>query len=376
MPMLSERREPTWSKSFSALPSLEHCAELLGDHGIVQFARARKADRDSGFCLDDNARALLVSIAYDRLDGKDSTAASMGSAALQFFSDASAEAPCYHNTMDRYGRFTDDSASPESIGRMIWALGVAATCAGDATWRDAAWRRLETMPHAVGALTTPHARAFAMLGLAALVRPDVAAPVPPAVDGDAKSHDEITTWACHTLYAMAAAMQFEYERNASPDWMWWESRLTYDNARLPEAMLRAALALGEPKFGNVGMAALRFLTSVTQPHGMFVPIGAPRWYERGAARPLFDQQPLEASAMVDANLAAFSFTGNTRFVDEAIVAYEWFFGRNVAGIVVADAGCGGCHDGITPNGPNPNMGAESTLAHVQATLFLNASAGG
>jgi hypothetical protein len=374
--MLSHRTEQTWPRSFAALPSLKHYAELLGEHGIVQFACGRDADLDSGFCLDDNARALLVSVAYERLGGTDPAAQTMGSAALQFFNDASAEAPCYHNMMDRYGRFTDESASPESIGRLIWALGVAASCASDPIWRAAAWRRLETLPHAVGALTTPHARAFAMLGLAAIVRPDLASPVPPVSSGDSKLHGETLTWARHTLYAMAAAMQFEFERNAMPDWMWWENRLTYDNARLPEAMLRAALALGEPSFGNVGIAALRFLSSVTQPHRMFVPIGAPRWYERGGARPLFDQQPLEASAMVDADLAALGFTGNMRFFDDATIAYEWFFGRNVAGVVVADADSGGCQDGITANGPNPNMGAESTLAFLQATLFLNASAGG
>jgi hypothetical protein len=376
MPMLRPHTEHAWPRSFAALPSLEHCAELLGDHGIIQFARGREADLDSGFCLDDNARALLVSIAYARLGGNDPTAASMGNAALQFFADASAQAPCYHNMMDRNGRFIDDSASPESIGRMIWALGVTATCAADSSWRDIAWKRLRSISHAVGALTTPHARAFAMLGLAAIVHPSLASPVSPAPNDDAKHHVETVTWACHTLYAMAAAMQFEYERNATADWMWWENRLTYDNARLPEAMLRAALALGEPKFGNVGIAALRFLTSVTQPHRMFVPIGAPRWYERGAARPLFDQQPLEASAMVDANLAALSLTGNMRFFDQAKVAYEWFFGRNVAGLVVADARFGGCHDGITVSGANPNMGAESTLAHLQAVLFLNTSSGG
>lgn len=374
--MLRQRPEQAWPRSFAALPSLEHFAELLGDHGIIQFARGREADLDSGFCLDDNARALLVSIAYTRLGGTDSTAAAMGNAALQFFDEATAKAPRYHNMMDRCGRFTDESASPESIGRMIWALGITATCAGSESWRKAAWNRLKTLSHAVGALTTPHARAFAMLGLAAIVGADVASPIPPVSNGGSMHCGETITWARHTLYAMAAAMQFEYERSATPDWMWWESRLTYDNARLPEAMLRAGLALGEPKFASVGIAALRFLSLVTQPHGMFVPIGAPRWYERGAARPLFDQQPLEASAMVDANLAAFSFTGNIRFLDEAAVAYDWFFGRNVAGLVVVDATCGGCHDGVRVTGLNPNMGAESTLAHLQATLFLNSSSGG
>ncbi|MBV8332964.1 MAG: hypothetical protein JO192_09540 [Candidatus Eremiobacteraeota bacterium] len=350
------------------LPSLVHAHKLTGDHGIIQFTNGRKPDLESGFCLDDNARALLVAVAYLREGEADPVAERLGELALEFFGDASADAPCYHNVMDRSGTFTDECASPESVGRLIWALGVTAACAPHDAWRAAAWEQLAKISHAVGALTTAHARSYAMLGLAALVDPAEAAPVRPSPSRTVDQH--VLRWARETLYAMAASMRFEFLRNAAPDWLWWEPVMAYDNARLPEAMLRAASALREPAFAETGLAALRFLRGITQPGDRFVPIGAPGWYRRGEERPVYDQQPLEAAAMVDAFLAALRWTRDARYLDDAHVAFEWFAGNNVAEVALADEDTGSCYDGITPAGLNQNMGAESTLAYLQAALFL------
>jgi hypothetical protein len=337
---------------------------------LIQFTRGPVPDLDSGYCLDDNARALLVAVAYCRRGLGDTVALRMGTAALEFFGDASREAPCYHNVMDRYGRFTDECASPESVGRLIWALGVTATCAFEESWRAAAWRQLAAISHAVGALTTLHARSYAMLGLAAIVDPDVAAPIQPVPSR--RPDPDVVKWAAETLYAMAAAMRFEFLRNADAHWMWWEPELSYDVARAPEAMMRAALALRESSFGETGLAAGEFLAGVTQPAEVFIPIGAPQWYRRDGTRPIYDQQPLEAAAMVDMFLAAARLATDETFRARAAIAYEWYLGNNLAGVPLASVHAGFCHDAITPQGLNPNMGAESTLAYLQASLFLAA----
>jgi hypothetical protein len=360
--------EPMRVPSESLLPSLVHFNRLMGDHGIIQFTRGRTPDLDSGFCLDDNARALLVAVAYLREGQADPVAERMGELCIEFFADASRDAPCYHNVMDKNGEFTDECASPESVGRLIWALGVTATCAIDARWRNAAWQQLANISHAVGALTSTRARAYAMLGLAALVDPDTAAPIRPVPDRS--SDPDVHRWARETLYAMAASMRFEFLRSAEPGWMWWEPELTYDNARLPEAMLRAASALREPSFGETGLESLQFLVEVTQPSGMFVPVGAPGWYRKGQERPIYDQQPLEAAAMVDVFLAAERWQNNVSYRRDARVAFEWFTGNNVGGVALADLDVGSCYDGLTRDGLNQNMGAESTLAYLQGALFL------
>jgi hypothetical protein len=340
----------------------------MGEHGIIQFTKGRMFDLDSGFCLDDNARALLVAVAYLREGQPDPVAQRMGDVCIEFFADASRDAPCYHNVMDRDGKFVDECASPESVGRLIWALGVTATCAADDRWRASSWQQLAKISHAVGALTSTRAMAYAMLGLAAIVDPDVASPIVPVLDRSGNA--EVRVWARETLYAMAASMRFEFLRSAQSGWMWWEPELTYDNARLPEAMLRAACALREPSFGETGVASMRFLSEVTQPSGMFVPVGAPGWYRKGGERPIYDQQPLEAAAMVDMFLAAERWENDPSYRNDARVAFEWFTGNNVGGLALADEDVGSCFDGLTPNGLNQNMGAESTLAYLQAALFL------
>lgn len=350
------------------LPSLVHFNRLMGDRGIIQFTQGRTPDLDSGFCLDDNARALLVAVAYLRAGQPDPVAERMGDICIAFFADASRDAPCYHNVMDKSGAFTDECASPESVGRLIWALGVTATCAVNDRWRAAAWQQLANISHAVGALTSTRARAYAMLGLAAIVDPDAASPVSPVPERAVDA--AVRRWARETLYAMAASIRFEFLRSAQAGWLWWEPELTYDNARLPEAMLRAASALREPSFAETGLASLRFLQEVTQPAGMFVPIGAPGWYRKGGERPIYDQQPLEAAAMVDMFLAAERWQNDASYRRDAQVAFEWFTGKNVNGIPLADEDVGSCHDGLTPDGLNQNMGAESTLAYLQAALFL------
>src|SRR5579862_1251640 len=322
------------------LPSLVHCNRLLGEHGLIQFTRGRLPDFQSGFCLDDNARALIVAVAFLRRGELDPVATRLGTTMLEFIDQASRNAPLYHNLMDVDGNFTDEYASPESVGRLIWALGITATCAVDESWRTEAWRILRRVAHATSALTSLHARAYAMLGLAAIADPDVASPVPPIVGHEVD--EDVESWARESLYAMAAATRFEYLRNARSDWCWWENTLSYDNARIPEAMLRASAALREPAFSDVGLAAMRFLASITQPNGKFLPIGAPGWYRYGGRRPIYDQQPLEAAAMVDVFIAALRVCRDESYLRDAKISYEWFLGNNVAGTSLVDLDVGLC----------------------------------
>src|SRR5579883_384476 len=161
-----------------------------------------------------------------------------------------------------------------------------------------------------------------------------------------------------------------YEATAEPAWPWFEDAMTYDNARLPEALIRAGEALGEPRYGQTGLAALGFYESVTMENGVHVPIGDDGWYVRGGRRARYVQQPLEACAMVDDELAAFVATGAARHVSIAEAALEWYYGKNSRGVVMAAGG--GCLDGLGEDSVNPNMGAESTLALLSAAYSMAA----
>ena len=323
-------------------PSVQHLGRLCTEHGIIQFtAPDGEPDPESGYCLDDNVRLLALCVSMRRADPHDAFATLQGNRVFDFIAESSRESPVYHNMMDRHGRFTDRFASPESIGRLIQALGIVLRDASDPKWRVRALAELQRATRALPALSSEHARAFSALGFAA------------AVEAGQEQYTD-------ALRAVAEGMHFEFERNASRDWVWPLAAMTYDNGRLPEALLRAGKVLGEPVLVTSGERELGFLAGVTQPRDMFEPIGAAEWYVRGGERPYYAQQPLEALAMMDAWLA----DGD---VPRARVAYEWFLGNNRDELTVADRERGGCHDGIDAGGRlNPCMGAESTLAYLQA----------
>ncbi len=328
--------------SLMRAPSLQHLGRLCTEHGIAQFtAPGGEPDPESGYCLDDNVRLLALCVSMRRADPSNAFATLQGNRVFDFIAASSRETPVYHNMMDRYGRFIDRFASPESIGRLIQALGIVLRDAADPNWRVRAMAELQRAMRALPALTSEHARAFAALGFAA------------AVEAGGEQYTD-------ALRAVAEGMHFEFERNAGSAWVWPLPAMTYDNGRLPEALLRAGRVLDESALSASGERELEFLAKVTQTRYMFEPIGAPGWYGRGGERPYYAQQPLEALAMMDAWLAADD-------VPRARVAYEWFLGNNRDELVVAEAEVGGCHDGIDAGGRlNPCMGAESTLAYLQA----------
>lgn len=326
-------------------PKLDHLRRLTGDHGIIQFSQGDVPDLESGFCLDDNVRLLTLAVALRKEEPHHSYAMEAGNIVFDFIEESSQDAPLYHNMMDQFGRFTDRFASPESIGRLIWSLGMVMRDSKDPRWIARAQLEMQKAMHAVPALSSEHSRAFAALGWSAAVEA-----------GEVQYRAP--------LRAVAEAMHFEFERNAKAEWDWVLPELTYDKGRLPEALLRAGRVLDDAEIYASGVRALEFLATVVQTDDMFVPVGAPGWYARGGPRPYYSQQPLEALAMMDAWLAH----GD---VDSAFIAYEWYMGRNSDDLVVADVASGGCRDAIHAKGQlNPNMGAESTLAYLQAATTL------
>jgi hypothetical protein len=153
--------------------------------------------------------------------------------------------------------------------------------------------------------------------------------------------------------------------------------LAYDNARLPELLIRAGMALDEPAMVECGLATLRWLVRhQTSPRGMFRPVGCHGFFRPYAAPLAFDQQPIEASATIDAAAAAFEASGATEWRTVADRAFAWFWGDNDAGIPLADARDGGCFDGLMATGINRNQGAESILSLHLAALTMREAFGG
>ena len=156
-----------------------------------------------------------------------------------------------------------------------------------------------------------------------------------------------------------------YEHSATDDWPWFEDVASYNNAKLPHALILSGRWIGNERATEIGLRSLRWLAEQQQsPQGRFRPIGCNGFCRRGEAAAEYDQQPIEAHAMVSAAIEAFAATDDPSWCEQAHLAFDWFLGRNDLGQPLYDTGTGGCHDGLQENRVNENQGAESTLAFV------------
>ncbi|HEX4014653.1 MAG TPA: hypothetical protein VHX17_12325 [Candidatus Cybelea sp.] len=329
---------------------MDYLALLTDDVGIVQHALYNSPNRKTGYCTDDVARAFIVALEHLRLSPNDRQSQRFASIHLAFLQHAQLDDGRFHNFMEYDRRWSDECGTQDSIGRAIWALGYGVAGAPNAPWRTVCATLLDRALPALDELHYLHSRAYAAIGLAqayAAVKEERYAGAVAGIAGDLRA---------------------AYEKTASAEWPWYEDVMTYDNARLPEAMLRAGQMLGDSGIQEIGLTTLAFYESVTTQNGVHVPIGNDGWYPRGGRRALYAQQPLEAYAMVDAQLAAFDLTGDVSRFAAAELALEWYYGKNSRGVVMAQGG--GCYDGLDEDSVNQNMGAESTLALLGAAFAI------
>lgn len=318
---------------------------MTDDVGMFQHSVLGVADRTHGYCIDDNARGLLLmSVATDLPHNMRQDFAHRYASFVQHAWNADERR--FRNFMGYDRRWLESTGSEDSNGRTLWALGVAAAAAPSQALRDWAAKLYDETAGSVGVLASPRAHAFALLGAAqmAAVRPDNEALL-------------------ETLRTGVAALLALLDASSRPDWAWFEIVLSYDNSRLPEALIRAGQALGNVATVHAGVEALDWIARQTTGHGgMFQPVGTDSFGKPFAEPALFDQQPLEAWAMIDACAAAWEATADAIWLDRAEAAHDWFLGRNTLGVALIDPESGECADGINPYAANKNNGAESVIA--------------
>mgnify|MGYP003618953369 CR=1 FL=1 len=338
---------------------LDHLRRMTDDTGILQHAIFTVPNYREGYTIDDNARALVVSVHLEELGH--TGASELASRYLAFIAYAfNSEIGRFRNFMD-YGRnWLEDSGSDDSHGRTLWALG---TVLGRSTKTSqqhiAGWLFEQALPSILGT-TSPRAWAFAILGIHEYLR---------RFDGD--------RYAGQVRDELAGRLLSLYQQCRTDDWRWFEDRLTYCNAVLPQAILMCGQWLPNAQMTAAGLESLSWLIDLQRSApvgGHFVPIGSNGFYLQGGVRARFDQQPVEAQTTASACLEAYRFTGDERWRKEVRRAFEWFLGRNDLSLPVYDPETGGCSDGLHPDRLNNNQGAESTLAFLQTLVELRLSA--
>jgi glycosyltransferase involved in cell wall biosynthesis len=352
---LAPRRRP-YGVADLHLTSLrsDHLLTLIDDVGIVQHAHGIIPNRDSGYCVDDVARLAVVSLALGRR-GDEQMWTAILYRALAFLHAATGETGM-RNFMSYDRRWLDEPHVGDHVGRSVWALGEILATAWIPALVVPARDLLARQVDALAGDVSPRTAAYAVLGLSRL---------------DA---DRLDLQGRQLLERLVEQLADAYERTATPDWSWFEDELAYDNARLSQALISGAEALGRDDLVERGLASLRWLGDESGLDESYLCIAGHRGRRRDErVHGTGDEQPLDASAIVEAELAAYAVTHDPEHGRRAIRAFEWFLGRNRLQRPLYDFATGGCSDGLGSETLNENEGAESTLALHRAALMLDAA---
>ncbi|MFM9976833.1 MAG: glycosyltransferase family 4 protein [Sphingomonadaceae bacterium] len=353
--MIEDARVPSMPLPDGLAIGLSGLLRICDDTGILQHSIHSVPDRAHGYCIDDNARALML---MNRL-GTDAEPhrSQLATTFAAFVQSAwNADTGQYRNFMDYRRNWLEDVGSEDSCGRTLWALGATALEGDSAALRHWALGLFDRTAPSALTFGSPRAIAFAMLGADYLLRAH-------------PTHANATAILTHG----ADRLLGQYFAAKAPGWTWFETVLAYDNCRLPEAMIRAGQRLVSDDMTTCGLETMHWIFDQQRaPNGHFRPVGSESFGRRGEGPMPFDQQPVEAWAAIDGASAALDATGDAIWFVHAQRAYDWFGGANDRGVVVADPLTGTCRDGINPRGLNLNEGAESVLAYQFATYAMRA----
>ena len=334
-----------------------HLLRMTDSTGIFQHAIFTVPWFDHGYCTDDNARALLLSVLLEELDECPTEVRLARAAYAAFIQHAFVrETARFRNFMSFDRKWLEQHGSEDSHGRALWALGAVVGRTRSESLRAWAAPLFEEALPAVESFSSPRAWAFAVLGLHEYLR---------TLDGDllaARLREELAT----RLFEL-------WQRTATDDWPWFENIVAYDNPRLSHALILAGRWTGNHEMRDAGLRSLRWLMDHQRGEGgCFRPVGSNGFWLKGSVPAEFDQQPIEAAAAVSACIEAFNSTGDRHWRAEATRSFDWFLGTNDLGESLYDAASGGCRDGLHPNRSNQNQGAESTLSFWLALAEMKA----
>ena len=347
------------TNAYSGALDLRHVKRMTDDTGMIQHARHNVPNYNEGYCLDDNARALLL-ISLARQAGLDPKVDldALESTYLAFvFHAFCPETGLFRNFMSYDRRWLEEHGSEDSHGRALWALGTASRRLADPGRASLSGSLFhEALPAALQ-FTSPRAWAYTLLGIDEALR---ASPSEPLLEQVGER--------------LAVRLSTALKTFSSPEWNWFEPVLSYCNARLSEALLVSGQWLEREEMVREALNSLDWLTRLqTGSSGLFEPIGCDRVMKWGEAKPIFDQQPVEANCTISACAKAWRATRDVVWKERAMTAFEWYQGGNHLDVPLYDEATGGCFDGLSPRGVNRNQGAESTLSFQLAIMEMIAA---
>ncbi|MGB0716159.1 MAG: glycosyltransferase [Phycisphaerae bacterium] len=336
-------------------PQLDHLYRMTDDTGMLQHAKFAVPDRAHGYCTDDNSRALIVSsLAYALF--RDEEVLPFLNRYLAFMAYALPHGGGrFRNFMSYDRRWFDQDGSDDCQGRAIWSLGFLVAHAPDVSSREVGTELLRSGLAQIDTLHAPRSWALSVLGLYYFLQ---------ATGSDGAAQEALVEFSDRLYRA--------HQEHARADWQWFEDVVTYDNGRVPQALIFAGMSRGDQGMVDVGIESLKWLLSVQKsPEGHLSVIGNQGWMTSSGAHAKYDQQPLEAAALIEACKAAYMATQDRTWLEEMRTCFEWYVGRNDENLTLIDFRSRGCFDGLLRGQVNTNQGAESTLAWLHSLLLMH-----
>ena len=334
---------------------LDHLKAFTDDTGILQHANYTIPDRTHGYCTDDNARALLVAAMGQKYLptnglGLDFLSGHYLGFLLYAYNEKNGR---FRNFMTYSRQWMEEIGSEDAHGRALWCLGKAVAFLDDPGHLAMSTTLFNKALRAVENFHSPRAIAFCLVGMHAYLH---------KFSGDSDVR--------RIRGVLADRLFNQFKNNGTDDWPWLENALNYANGKLPHALLLSGHRMQRNDMIDMGLNSLKWLLAIQTEDNHFVPIGSNGWYEKGGPRARFDQQPIEAKAMVEACVEAFNLTRDHTWFENAVMCFNWFLGHNDLNMPLYDPKTGGCRDGLMADGINQNQGAESSLAWLLSLMTL------
>lgn len=335
--------------------NFDQLRHLTDDCGILQHAKGTIGDRHHGYCVDDNCRALIVVLLAANFARDESVIRWLVERYLSFMHYAfNDDTGFFRNFMSYDRQWLEERGSTDSHARSLWAMGEAVARLQERGPMTVAVSLFQKALPAVEAFEAPRSIAYSLIGIHAYLRKF-------SGDSDARRLRE----------KLALQLLDYFKSNMKDDWPWLEETLTYANARLSQALMLSGRWMFHDEMCQIGLRSLEWLWKMqVSEEGYFQPVGCDGWFPRGGEKARFDQQPIEASCMIDACIDAHKITGESVWLERAHTCLNWFLGENDLRIPLYDYKTGGCCDGLEASGVNVNQGAESTLAWLLSLLSL------
>ena len=336
--------------------NLSHVLRMTDSTGIFQHAVYTVPSFAEGYCTDDNARAFMLTVLLEELGEESERVRALATTYLAFLNHAlNRDTRRFRNFMSFDRKWLEEAGSEDSNGRALCALGTAVGRSHRQSFQSLAGQLFNWALPAASKFVSPRAWALTVIGIQEYLR---------RFTGDRLAQ--------RMREDMLSRLMAAFEQCAEKEWFWGEDTLTYDNAKLPHALILGGTAVANQKAVEIGLDALRWLVDLqTSEGGYFRPIGCCGFYKRGETRANFDQQPIEAHATVSACLEAFRVTGDNEWYEQALRAFDWFLGWNDVGLELYSPTSGGCSDALMVDRVNQNQGAESTLAFLLSVAEMS-----